>query len=117
MSFMMKWLGLSIDKSAGISVRPARTIEVELDFEAAVERCVRGLEDVLGAQIREIDRATGEIEATFGLMFSERIACTLRRQDEGHTQVTIESRRIAGAQLPKSLPVLDRFEAWVRDGV
>lgn len=116
MSFLLKWLGFFKDRPAGISVRPSRTFTIHLEYDAAFERCVRGLEDVLGAHVRERDRDSGNIEATFGLMFSERVACSLRRDGGNTTQVTLESRRIAGSELPKRSAVLDRLESWMREG-
>ncbi|MDQ6931207.1 MAG: hypothetical protein M3126_11160 [Candidatus Eremiobacteraeota bacterium] len=116
MSFILKWLGFLKEKPAGISVRPSRTFDIDLAYDAAVERCVRGLEDVLGAQVRELDRERGTVEASFGLMFSERVACSLQRAGADATQVTLESRRIAGSELPKNSAVLDRLERWMREG-
>ena len=116
MSFLMKWLGLSIDRSRGISVRPARTFEIDLPYNQAFERCGYGLQEIVGAQVRESDPQRGTIEATFGLMFSERLACSLQRIEDNRTQVSIESRRIAGTELPKDSTVLDRLEIWMREG-
>ena len=116
MSFLLKWLGLASEATNEISVRPARAFSVSLEYEAAFYHCVRGLEDVLGARVRELDAGRGTIDASFGLMFSERIACLLRPAEVGTTHVIIESRRIAGAQLPKGTPVLDRLELWMREG-
>ncbi len=113
MSFLLRWLGIGRERSTSISVRPSRTLTIAVSYEGAFERCVRGLQDVVGAQIRTMDEQTGTIEATFGLMFSERIACTIERIDAGTTQVTIESRRIAGAELPRDSAVLDRLSEWV----
>ena len=116
MSFLMKWLGLSIDRSRGISVRPARTFEVDLAYDQAFERAVYGMQEIVGAQVRESDLQRGTVEATFGLMFSERLACSLLRIDDDRTQVSLESRRIAGTELPKDSTVLDRLEVWMREG-
>lgn len=116
MSFILRWLGLSVERPAGISVRPSRTIEVELPFEAAYARCLTGLRDVAGANIASADAAGGTIDANFGLINSERIGCTVRRLDAERAEVTIESRRFAGAGLPKDSAVLDRLEVWVREG-
>ncbi|GAC1655700.1 MAG: hypothetical protein NVS9B12_06920 [Vulcanimicrobiaceae bacterium] len=116
MKFLLKWLGLSVEKTPGISVRPTRTFPVALGLAACFGRCVEGLEDVLGAQVRELDEQRGIVEASFGLMFSERIACSMRPIDETNTEVSLESRRIAASSLPKDSAVLDRLELWMREG-
>ncbi|MFN2528683.1 MAG: hypothetical protein ABR584_08190 [Candidatus Baltobacteraceae bacterium] len=113
MSFILRWLGIVSERPSGISVRPSRTVALGVSYDDAFERCIRGLEDVVGAQIRDMDREHGTIDATFGLMFSERIACIVQRIDERTTQVTLESRRIAGAELPKDSAVLDRLQEWI----
>lgn len=113
MSFILRWLGFTSERPSGISVRPWRTLTLQVSYDDAFQRCIRGLQDVVGAQIREMDRECGTIEATFGLMFSERITCTVERLDDGATQVTIESRRIAGSELPKGSAVLDRLQEWI----
>lgn len=116
MSFILRWLGLTIERPTGIAVRPSRTIEVALPYEAAYDRCLQGLRDVAGANIAAADPAGGTIDASFGLINSERIACTVRRIDADRSQVTIESRRFAGTGLAKDSAVLDRLEVWIRDG-
>jgi hypothetical protein len=116
MSFILRWLGLTIERPTGISVRPSRTVEVELPYEAAYARCLSGLRDVAGANISSESAAGGTIEGTFGLINSERIACTVRRVDANRSEVTIESRRFAGAGLPKDSAVLERLELWIREG-
>ena len=116
MSFLLRWLGLTIDRPEGLSVRPARTLEVTLPFEAAFERCMSGLRDAVGANIAAYDREAGTIEASFGLINSERIACLVRGGGDTTSLVTIESRRIAGAGLSNSSAVLERLSEWIRDG-
>ncbi|GAC1390530.1 MAG: hypothetical protein NVSMB31_07610 [Vulcanimicrobiaceae bacterium] len=116
MNFIAKWLGLGVENSGGIAVRPSRTMEIGLSYDAAFARCLQGLAEVVGANVREADSQRGTIDATFGLTFSERLACSIARIDETRTRVTIESRRIAGTSLPKDSAVLDRLELWVREG-
>lgn len=96
-------------------MRPSRALTIAVPFDAAFERCLRGLQEIVGAQIRATDKQTGTIEATFGLMFSERLACSVHGIDEHSSHVTIESRRIAGADIPKSSAVLDRLAEWVAE--
>lgn len=116
MSFLLRWLGLTIDRPEGLSVRPARTLEVALPFEEAFERCMSGLRDGVGANISACDQEAGTIEAAFGLINSERIACMVRRGGATTSVITIESRRIAGSGLSKSSAVLERLSEWIRDG-
>jgi len=113
--FLRKWLGLTIERPAQVAVRPSRVLELELPFVAAFARARQGLEHVLGAHVTNGSAGAGELEATFGLTFSERLACRLQSIDESHTRVTIESRRFAGG-LSYSPTVLDRFERWMREG-
>lgn len=110
MSFLLKWLGLTTERPAGIAVRPVRAFEVPFGFDAAYGRCVNALEQTVGANLREADAQRGYIEATFGLMFSERIACSLDPLGADRTRVTLESRRIAGSEVPKGSIVLERLE-------
>lgn len=116
MSFLLRWLGLSVERPAALSVRPSRTVEVALPYDAAFDRCLRGLEIAAGANVSDAQRSAGTIEAAFGLINSERIGCTVRRIDDASTAVTIESRRFAGSGLPQGSAVLDRLETWLRDG-
>ena len=111
----MRWLGLTIEKPAGLAVRPSRTVEVALPYDKAFDRCLRGLELAAGANVLNADRAGGTIDAAFGLINSERIGCTVRASDEAHSAVTIESRRFAGTGLPPGSAVLDRLETWLRE--
>jgi hypothetical protein len=108
-SFLLKWLGLSTGRPSGIAVRPARTFEVPYGFDATYGRCIAALEHAVGANLREVDAQRGYVEATFGLMFSERIACSLERLGPERTRVTLESRRIAANELPKDSLVLQRL--------
>ncbi len=115
LSFLLKWLGLSIDRSANIGLRPSRTLEVGLPFEAAFERCIDGLENVLGAIVRDRDSSAGTIDASFGLMFSERIFCGLDAIDENRTRIRIESRRNAQVELPKGSEAVDRLTQFLME--
>ncbi len=83
-----------------IAVRPSRTLELQVPFDAAFDRCKVAVLEVLGAIVREEDRLRGYIESSPGLLFSERICFALEPLGSNITRVTIESRRIAGADLP-----------------
>ncbi len=53
---------------------------------------------MLGGVVRE--ERPGTIEATFGLIGSERLTCTIVSLDGGRSRVTIETRRGAQAGGP-----------------
>jgi hypothetical protein len=86
------WLGIDAPKTAAL--HPARSVELDLTRDAAQARCRYGIEGVLGGVIRE--ERPGAIEATFGLIGSERLTCTIAAMDGGRSRVTIETRH--GAQ-------------------
>ena len=85
-----------------MALHPSRTIELELAKDAALDRCRYGIGHVLGGVVREEHRAEGTLEATFGLIYSDRLTCTLVGIDASHTRVTIETRR--GAQAANNAP-------------
>ncbi len=95
----LKWLRPS-HRRASIAVRPSRTLELPIAYDVAFERCKSAVVDFLGAVVHEEDRSHGYIESSPGLMFSERICFLLEPIDVENTRITIESRRIAGSQVP-----------------
>ena len=84
-----------------MALHPARSVELELSKDAAFARCKSGIENVLGGIVTD-QRAGESIEASFGLIDSERLACTLTAVDATHTRVTIETRRGARPDAPPS---------------
>lgn len=99
MKFFSKLFGVAQPRRS-IAVRPSRTLELPVAYNVAFERCKNAVENLLGAVVREEDLLRGYIESSPGLMFSERICFTLEPLTPEATRVTVESRRIAGAQLP-----------------
>ena len=97
---MIAWLGIA--RPTTIALHPSRTIELALSKDEAFDRCRDGIERVLGGVIREADRERGTIEAGFGLIFSERLTCTVSSIDAAHSRVVIEARR--GAQAATAMP-------------
>ena len=91
MSFFFKWLRTRPPER--LILHPTRRLEVPAPFDAVFARCTAGIEGPLGGIIRETDTSRGIIEATFGLIDSERLTCTLQRVDSDRTGVIIESRR------------------------
>jgi len=97
---MIAWLGIA--RPPTLALHPSRTIELSLSKDEAFERCRDGVERVLGGFVREADRERGTIEAGFGLIFSERLTCTVSAVDATHSRVVIEARR--GAQAATAMP-------------
>lgn len=97
---MIAWLGIA--RPTTIALHPSRTIELALSQGEAFDRCRDGIERVLGGVIREADRKRGTIEAGFGLIFSERLTCTVSAINATHSRVVIEARR--GAQAATAMP-------------
>ena len=91
MSFLWKWL--RPERPSGVALHPSQTVELELPYEAAFERCVEGIEGVLGGIVRDSDVQHGRIDATFGLVNSERLTVTVERIDDKRSRAIIESRR------------------------
>ena len=105
MRFLMRWL--RVERPAGVALHPVRTIELPLSYDDAFSRCIAGVEHTLGGIMRESDRERGRIEATFGLVNSERLTVTLERIDEFATRATIESRRNLSAEQANTSPYVD----------
>lgn len=91
MSFFFKWL--RPERPPGVALHPTQTLELDVPYEIAFDRCIEGIEGVLGGVVQERNLQRGTIDATFGLVNSERITVTLERRAEGGTRVIIESRR------------------------
>lgn len=96
MSFIFKWL--RPERPGGVALHPVRIVELDEPVEAAYGRCAQGIERVLGGVIRETDERHTHIDATFGLVNSERITVTLEPVNDARTRVTIESRRVLSAE-------------------
>lgn len=99
MKFLRDWL--RVERPSGVGLHASRTIDLEEPRPEVFARCVRGIEDVLGGVIRERDQERGTIEATFGLIDSERLTCTLQSLEGGGTRAIIESRRGASPEPAK----------------
>jgi hypothetical protein len=99
MKFLRDWL--RIERPAGIAPTASERVQVALPFADAYRKCLRGIEDVLGGAVREADERRGSIEATFGLVNSERLSCSLEKCGEAATEVLIQSRRGASAEPAK----------------
>ena len=89
---LLRWLGLHRTVTP-VGMRPSRVVECDATYDRAFDRVCEGIGGILGGTVREADRNRGYIEASFGLTFSERIACTIERIDDARTRVTVEARR------------------------
>ncbi len=109
-SSLMRWLGL---KRTTVRLRPSRTLLLDMSYDAAFDRACEGLVSVLGGTVRETDRARGYVEASFGLTFSERIACSIERVDDAHARITVEARRQIQAQPKEESSYVDALADYL----
>ncbi|MDE2481949.1 MAG: hypothetical protein KGN02_07145 [bacterium] len=105
MSFIRKWL--KPETSARIGLRPHRTVEVPLAYDAAYRRVLEAIEITLGANVTIDDRAGRMIEAGFGLVRSERIRVSFDIVDAERTSVRIEAFFAAGMTVPERSLAVD----------
>jgi hypothetical protein len=84
-----------------VALHPSRTIELDVPASEVFDRCISGIEQILGGNISTSDVSAGTIEANFGLINSERLTVTIKPVDERKTSVTIESRRGAILEQPQ----------------
>lgn len=111
MRFFRKWL--SIDRPPGIALNPARTVEITGSAADVLERCITGIEGVLGGHTDAIDRSRGEIEASFGLVNSERLTISIEPAGANTTRVRIASRRGAISQQPRESSYVDALATFL----
>ena len=97
MKFFLKWL--KIDRPSGVALHPSRTVELDLPQVAAYERCRTIVTDVLGGNITSEDSPRA-IDASFGLVNSERISISIEAVGENTSRVLIQSRRLLSAEAP-----------------
>lgn len=114
MSFFFKWL--RPERPSGVALHPTQTVDVQLPPARAFERCVEGIENVLGGVVRERDAQHGTIDATFGLVNSERISVTVEPLEDGGSRVIIESRRVLSAEPPRASPYVGALARFLHSG-
>jgi hypothetical protein len=110
--FLFKWL--RVERPPGVALHPTRTIELDVPPSAAFERSVLGIENTLGGVVRDSDRDRGTIEATFGLIDSERLSVAIEPLERNRSRVVIESRRGAMAQQPSGSQYVDALADYLR---
>jgi len=91
---LKRWLGIEPLKPL-VGFRPHRTVEMAVPYDAAYDRVYAAMDAVLGANVRDADRATGIIDADFGTIGSERIRATVERLDGATSRVHVEARYAA----------------------
>jgi len=96
MRFLFKWL--RPERPPGVALHPSRTVELDMPPAQAFVRSMEGIERILGGYVRESDAAKGTIEATFGLVNSERLMVTVQPLEGERSRVIVESRRGASAE-------------------
>lgn len=99
MSFLLKWL--KPETSHKISLRPRQDVTLEIAYDDAYANTKTAIEQTLGANVTIDDKSTHLIEASFGLVNSERIRCTFDCKTESTTTIRIEALFPAGANIPK----------------
>lgn len=99
MKFLREWL--HIERPPGVALHASQTVDVHGSFAVVFARTAGGIEQVLGGVVRSSDDRAGVIEATFGLVDSERLTCTISRIGDDRQRVRIESRRGARGEPAK----------------
>lgn len=109
MKFLRDWLR---PQPRPAILHPTATVELPCTAEEAFERCLQGIERVLGGVVRSGDPAVGRIEASFGLIDSERLSCTIERGET--TRVIVESRAVISAEPRTVSPYVEALAAFLR---
>jgi len=111
--FFRRWL--TPETARDVSLNPSRTLEMPASPASAFDRCVDGIERVLGGSIDRKDPSAGTIEARFGLINSERLSVNIDAGEDGCSRVRIESRRGASAERPRSSQYVDALYAFLTE--
>jgi len=105
-NFILRWLGLE-KPVAKVGLRPHRTVELPLTYDAAYSRVLEAIELVLGANVSINDRRGRLIEAGFGLVNNERVRCSFDILAADRTGVSIEAIFPAGVTIPEHSRAVD----------
>lgn len=106
MRFLLRWL--RIERPPGVALHPIRIVQLQARPEQAYARCAAIVEQTLGGHITA-HAAPSSLEASFGLVNSERISVSIEALGEGGSTVRLQSRRLAGAQQTQESVYLARF--------
>jgi hypothetical protein len=115
MSFLLKWL--RPPTSSRIALRPQRTLELPVAYEALYDRVLDALRVKLGANVYVDDRAGRSIEAGFGLVNSERLRVSFDVTDASRTVARIEAIFPAGMSVPPRSASLDALADAIESGI
>lgn len=105
MRFLRTWL--RVERPSGVALHPSRTIELDPSPAVVFERCIGAVRDVLGGHVDSQDAERGTLEASFGLINSERLTVAIESMGENRTRVVIEARRGALSDQPRSSAYVD----------
>ncbi len=114
MRFLLKWL--RPERPPGVALHPSRTIELDMPAAQAFVRSMEGIEQILGGYVRESDAARATIEATFGLVNSERLMVSVQQLENNRSRVIIESRRGASPEARKGSQYVDALANYLLNG-
>ncbi|HZZ65411.1 MAG TPA: hypothetical protein VFE17_07935 [Candidatus Baltobacteraceae bacterium] len=112
MRFLKRWL--RIDRPPGVALHPTRTLELDVPAQVAFQRSIEGIQNTLGGIIREKDEQSGTIEATFGLINSERITVSVVPAGDHSSRVVIESRRGVSGEPPPTSQYVDALAEYLQ---
>ncbi len=95
-------------------MNPSVAVVLPLTAVEALERCAQGIEYELGGVISNHNLTAGSLDATFGLLHSERISCQCVALDSSHTSVRIVSRALVGTTPRMQSDYVTRLAAYLR---
>jgi hypothetical protein len=113
MRFLFKWL--RVERPAGVALHPSRMIELPTPPATAFERSIEGIDRVLGGIVRDADRTHFTIEATFGLINSERLTVRIEAIPGDRSRVIIESRRGVTGEPPRGSQYVDALAKFLEN--
>lgn len=114
MRFLLKWL--RVERPPGVALHPRRTVDLDITALQAFDRARQGIEFTLGGIVRESSREGGIIEATFGLVNSERMTVHVEATETAKSRVVIETRRgVSGQPAPRS-DYVDALARYLQTG-
>lgn len=111
MRFLRNWL--RIERPPGVALHPTRTVLMQVPTGEAFARAVDGIERLLGGVVRERNPLQGTLEATFGLLNSERITVTIKPNTPESSRVLIESRRGVSGEAPRASQYVDALAQFL----
>lgn len=105
---------MRIERPPGVALHPTRTIELDVPAQLVFQRSIEGVEITLGGIIREKNEQSRTIEATFGLINSERITVSVFPTGADSSRVVIESRRGVSGEPPRTSQYVDALADYLQ---